>query len=120
MYTGFKVMMGPTAVLEVDGRMQIVVVSRHHEPWDTGVFRSVGIDPEHKRYLLLKSRIHYRAGFAPLAKATFTLDGEGATTSDNSILTYEKLRRRSEEHTSELQSLMHISYTVFCVQKKKH
>src|SRR3546814_12153755 len=49
--------------------------------------------PEHKRYLLLKSRIHYRAGFAPLAKATFTLDGEGATTSDNSILTYEKLRR---------------------------
>src|SRR3546814_14333352 len=93
MYTGFKVMMGPTAVLEVDGRMQIVVVSRHHEPWDTGVFRSVGIDPEHKRYLLLKSRIHYRAGFAPLAKATFTLDAEGATTSDTSILTYEKLRR---------------------------
>jgi microcystin degradation protein MlrC len=93
MYTGYKVMMGPTAVLEVDGRMQIVVVSRHHEPWDTGVFRSVGIDPEHKRFLLLKSRIHYRAGFAPLAKATFTLDGEGATTSDNSILKYDRLRR---------------------------
>ncbi|HEX6959345.1 MAG TPA: M81 family metallopeptidase [Ferrovibrio sp.] len=93
MYTGYKVMMGPTAVLEVEGRMQIVVVSRHHEPWDTGVFTSVGIDPQHKRYLLLKSRIHYRAGFAPLAKATFTLDGEGVTTSDNSILKYEKLRR---------------------------
>src|SRR3546814_10746901 len=28
-------------------------------------------------------------------------------------------RVRSEEHTSELQSLMRISYTVFCVQKKK-
>src|SRR3546814_1662207 len=27
--------------------------------------------------------------------------------------------RRSEEHTSELQSLMRISYAVFCVQKKK-
>src|SRR3546814_8795858 len=27
--------------------------------------------------------------------------------------------RRSEEHTSELQSLMHISYAVFCLQKKK-
>lgn len=93
MYTGYKVMMGPTAVLEVDGRMQIVVVSRHHEPWDTGVFTSVGIDPQHKRYLLLKSRIHYRAGFAPLAKATFTLDGEGVTTSDNRILDYANLRR---------------------------
>jgi microcystin degradation protein MlrC len=93
MYNGYKVMMGPTAVLEVDGRMQIVVVSRHHEPWDTGVFRSVGIEPEHKRYLLLKSRIHYRAGFAPLAKATFTLDGEGVTTSDNRIIPYKNVRR---------------------------
>src|SRR3546814_4615691 len=27
-------------------------------------------------------------------------------------------RRRSEEHTSELQSLMRISYAVFCLQKK--
>src|SRR3546814_18406833 len=28
------------------------------------------------------------------------------------------LRLRSEEHTSELQSLMRISYAVFCLQKK--
>src|SRR3546814_1744301 len=28
-------------------------------------------------------------------------------------------RRRSEEHTSELQSLMRISYAVFCLNKKK-
>src|SRR3546814_3025059 len=27
---------------------------------------------------------------------------------------------RSEEHTSELQSLMRISYAVFCLNKKKH
>src|SRR3546814_3360688 len=28
--------------------------------------------------------------------------------------------QRSEEHTSELQSLMRISYAVFCLQKKTH
>src|SRR3546814_4292560 len=28
--------------------------------------------------------------------------------------------RRSEEHTSELQSLMRISYAVFCLKKKTH
>src|SRR3546814_4225040 len=28
--------------------------------------------------------------------------------------------RRSEEHTSELQSLMRISYAVFCLKKKNH
>src|SRR3546814_10919160 len=31
----------------------------------------------------------------------------------------EALKRRSEEHTSELQSLMRISYAVFCLKKKK-
>src|SRR3546814_21143745 len=30
------------------------------------------------------------------------------------------IRNRSEEHTSELQSLMRISYAVFCLKKKKH
>src|SRR3546814_1467647 len=30
------------------------------------------------------------------------------------------IKRRSEEHTSELQSLMRISYAVFCLKKKKH
>jgi len=92
MYTGVKVFMGPTAVLEV-GSMEIVIVSNHHEPWDTGVFTSVGIQPEHKRYLVLKSRIHYRAGFAPLAKHTMTLDGKGVTTSDNNLLEYKNVRR---------------------------
>src|SRR3546814_3409450 len=29
-------------------------------------------------------------------------------------------RTRSEEHTSELQSLMRISYAVFCLKKKKN
>src|SRR3546814_1839810 len=30
-----------------------------------------------------------------------------------------KMHKRSEEHTSELQSLMRISYAVFCLKKKK-
>src|SRR3546814_1903163 len=32
----------------------------------------------------------------------------------------ELYRHRSEEHTSELQSLMRISYAVFCLKKKKN
>ncbi len=92
MYTGVEVRMGPTAVLDT-GRMQIVVVSRHHEPWDLGVFTSVGIQPCEHRYLLLKSRIHYRAGFGDLARHTLTLDGSGVTTSDNRRLRYEHVRR---------------------------
>src|SRR3546814_2388635 len=32
---------------------------------------------------------------------------------------HDEIRTRSEEHTSELQSLMRISYAVFCLTKKK-
>src|SRR3546814_14200323 len=32
---------------------------------------------------------------------------------------YKRMQDRSEEHTSELQSLMRISYAVFCLKKKK-
>src|SRR3546814_8665235 len=33
---------------------------------------------------------------------------------------FDRAAARSEEHTSELQSLMRISYAVFCLKKKKH
>ncbi|MBL6599014.1 MAG: M81 family metallopeptidase [Alphaproteobacteria bacterium] len=92
MYTGVKVSMGHSAVLDT-GDVEIVITSQHHEPWDLGVFTSVGIQPEHKRYLLLKSRIHYRAGFGDLGKHTITCDGHGVTTSDNTFLDFQKVRR---------------------------
>jgi len=92
MYTGTNVTTGPTAVFESEG-LSIVVTSLHHEPWDAGIFTSVGIDPAHCRYLLLKSRIHYRAGFSPYEKARVTLDGVGVTTSDNSLLSYRSSNR---------------------------
>src|SRR3546814_3173462 len=39
---------------------------------------------------------------------------------DGRVRAHFPLGRRSEEHTSELQSLMRISYAVFCLKKKKH
>src|SRR3546814_1544355 len=36
----------------------------------------------------------------------------------NTIMELPELKKRSEEHTSELQSLMRISYAVFCLKKK--
>src|SRR3546814_1257472 len=40
-------------------------------------------------------------------------------TQKTTVTGVEMFRKRSEEHTSELQSLMRTSYAVFCVQKKK-
>ena len=92
MYPGAQVSMGPTSVLDTEN-MEIVIVSRHHEPWDTGVFTSVGITPKQKSHLLLKSRIHYRARCTNMAKPAITCDMKGVPTSDNSLLHYRNVRR---------------------------
>src|SRR3546814_10612538 len=47
-------------------------------------------------------------------------DRVGAALLGERDLEREDEARRSEEHTSELQSLMRISYAVFCLKKKKH
>src|SRR3546814_8454187 len=52
------------------------------------------------------ARIGSRGGAAGIA---LTMDDEGSA----------RRATRSEEHTSELQSLMRISYAVFCLKKKK-
>src|SRR3546814_10423466 len=39
---------------------------------------------------------------------------------DRVVALYQRIQKRSEEHTSELQSLMRISYAVFCLKKNIH
>src|SRR3546814_6478317 len=45
--------------------------------------------------------------------------GSGLFRSTDGGDTWQEIQGRSEEHTSELQSLMRISYAVFCLKKKK-
>jgi microcystin degradation protein MlrC len=84
--------MGPSAVLDT-GKVEIAVISRHVEPHDIAAFRALGIEPENKRYLMLKSRVHWRAGLGPLARAVVECAGEGVCTSDYSKLKFRRLRR---------------------------
>ena len=96
MYTGVRMHMGRTAVLEVrqgGGHAQIVVTERAHEPFDVGVFTHAGIDPRTKRYVMLKSRIHYRAGFKGIASHIIECAGAGVTNADLSVYPYRKLTR---------------------------
>ena len=89
MATGTRVRMGRTAVLDT-GLVQIVVSERRSEPFDLGVFTHCGIDPRRKRYVLIKSRQHFRAGFEPIARHIVLCDGEGVTSSDLRLFTYRK------------------------------
>src|SRR3546814_7406395 len=56
-----------------------------------------------------------------LTKALADVSGDGRPLSLSlQILVLMSLLTRSEEHTSELQSLMRISYAVFCLNKKNN
>src|SRR3546814_10224260 len=54
-------------------------------------------------------------GDKPMGGEGFTEDEPAASP----VSLYAATKRRSEEHTSELQSLMRISYAVFCLKKKQ-
>jgi microcystin degradation protein MlrC len=92
MATGTRIRMGRTAVLDT-GAMQLVVSERRAEPFDLGVFTHAGIDPRRKRYVLIKSRQHFRAGFEPIARHIVLCDGDGVTSSDLNLFDYRKRRR---------------------------
>ncbi|HWB50057.1 MAG TPA: M81 family metallopeptidase [Stellaceae bacterium] len=84
--------MGPSVVIDT-GKVEIALISRHVEPSDLNCFYSLGIDPLQKRYVMLKSRVHWRAGLGAMAKAVVDLAGIGACTSDYSSLTFNNVRR---------------------------
>ena len=92
MRAGVAVMMGPMSVIDT-GKVEIVLISRHTEPSDLGLFKAVGIDPAKKRHVAIKSRVHWRADLGPLAKHVVECDGLGVCTSDYSILKFENVRR---------------------------
>lgn len=91
-HRGIGMDMGRSAVLDT-GNVEIVVISQFLEPIDPGVFTSVGIVPERKRFLMLKSRIHYRRGFKAMAKAIVECAGVGVCTSDYNQLRFTNVRR---------------------------
>src|SRR3546814_2263356 len=75
----------------------------HHFERDVELFRRFGVGRK-----AVGERIDSELGCRIFALARFGLNKF-----------HEIEARRSEEHTSELQSLMRISYAVFCLKKKK-
>src|SRR3546814_6079786 len=68
----------------------------------------------------LDLRNHVRAVFSPAIDFRLAfLPSEALHFADCHAGDPQRRQRRSEEHTSELQSLMRISYAVFCLKKKK-
>src|SRR3546814_7855308 len=74
----------------------------------------VGNDGASETYVASKMRNCELVGFE-----STNIHYDESITEAELIAKVEELNARSEEHTSELQSLMRISYAVFCLKKKK-
>jgi len=92
MSKGARQDMGASVVIDT-GHVEVALISRHVEPFDVNALISLGIDPTQKQYVVLKSRVHWRAGMGDLAKAVVECAGAGACTSDYSELDFKRLRR---------------------------
>src|SRR3546814_4326722 len=80
----------------------------------TTLFRSIRDHRRGQRLRLARARVE-----VPSSRATMCNAGVNLGKADYVTHMLAFLRPRSEEHTSELQSLMRISYAVFCYKIKK-
>jgi microcystin degradation protein MlrC len=89
---GLRVYMGTTVVLDT-GKVQIVLLSRHIEPTAQEMLQVLGIDPARKKYVAIKSRVHWRADIGKIAREIVECAGVGVCTSDYGQLTFRKVQR---------------------------
>jgi microcystin degradation protein MlrC len=83
--------LGPTALIEVGG-VQVVVTSRKMQAHDQAVFRHIGVEPAAQRILVLKSSVHFRADFGPIASHVLVAAAPGPVVADPATLPFRNLR----------------------------
>src|SRR3546814_3341522 len=97
-----------------------------------GLIRDAGIEPRVIEYLkdppdratltglIAKIGVPVREVLRTKADPYIELGLDDPALGDDALIDAMLAHPRSEEHTSELQSLMRISYAVFCLKKKKN
>lgn len=91
MAKGWHFKMGPCALLRLGG-VRVAVVSGKGQCLDQAQVRIFGVEPASLAILALKSTVHYRADFEPLARAVMVVKSPGPVFADHRDLTYRKLK----------------------------
>ena len=92
MMHGLPGRLGTTAVLDVDD-VKVILISYRWQTLDPEMIRFVGLDPLGHKILVVKSTIHYRAAFEPIAREIIEVDAPGLSSSNLSRFEFERLRR---------------------------
>jgi microcystin degradation protein MlrC len=92
MSRGASASLGTSAVLDIGGIL-VVVSSKRIQSRDPEMFRAAGIDPMDQKILVVKSAVHFRAGFAPIAADIVIADAPGLTALDLSQFDFKRISR---------------------------
>jgi len=94
MYGGAHFHIGPMAlVTDAASGVSAVLAAKRIQANDQEMFRHVGVEPARVPILALKSTVHFRADFAPIAEQVLCVLSPGAHVSDPAELPYRNLRR---------------------------
>jgi len=90
-YKGAQMKLGPTALLETGG-VRVAVASAKVQLADQAMLRHLGVEPSGQKILALKSSVHFRADFQPIAEAVLVVVSPGPVVLDNRELPFRRLR----------------------------
>lgn len=97
MSTGVTGDIGPCACFRVEDSggadVDVLVTSNNVQMLDRALFRSVGIQPEEKAVLAVKSQQHFRGAFGPIASEILICDTGAMSSDDLSFVTFNHVRR---------------------------
>ncbi|HEY1933099.1 MAG TPA: M81 family metallopeptidase [Acetobacteraceae bacterium] len=83
--------LGPSALIDIDG-VRVVVVSQKMQALDQAIIRHFGIEPSSCPILALKSSVHFRADFAPIAEQIIVAIAPGPVVADPAVLNFRHVR----------------------------
>jgi microcystin degradation protein MlrC len=95
MFKGFRMTLGPMALLRSRAApgVRVALASRKVQAADQEMFRHLGLEPRRERILGLKSSVHFRADFEPIAKEILVVKAPGPALADPSEFNWTKLRK---------------------------
>jgi microcystin degradation protein MlrC len=83
--------LGPCALVNIEG-VRVMIVSRKMQALDQAIIRHMGVEPSSCTILALKSSVHFRADFNPLASDIIVAIAPGPVVADPSTLNFRHVR----------------------------
>jgi microcystin degradation protein MlrC len=84
--------LGPSALISIAPGIRVIVVSRKMQALDQAILRHVGIEPSGVPILALKSSVHFRADFTPIAERIIVAIAPGPVVADPATLPFKHVR----------------------------